>query len=367
MTACSHWRPYCIIIGNKDPKRSMQTKQRNDAENDVAVLLVFFSRTETLRRTFDAIRQARPTRLYLYQDGPRNEAEAERTKEARSIVADEQIDWTCDVRRNYHTKNSGAWASAYDAYQWAFSLHDKCIVLEDDSTPAVSFIRFCTELLHRYEHDERIWMICGFNHEEQTDAPYDYLFTTVFSSWGWASWRRVVSQWDAHYTVLDDRFDCHQLEASVANRREGWKEMVRKMRKHREAGVPVYETVFWSAITLGSGLTIIPTRNLIQNTGVSAASAHYRAPLQTLPKSMQRLLTMPAHELQFPLRHPRYVIENVEYKKRVFRIMAWEHPWIKMGRSVEELCRNLRYGGLKDIGKAVVRRAKKLTGHYDYL
>lgn len=345
----------------------MQTKQLPPAENDVAVLLVFFTRTETLQRTFKAIRQARPTHLFLYQDGPRDEAEAAKTEAAQRIVADQQIDWQCDVRRSYHTTNSGAWASAYDAYQWAFRLHDKCIVLEDDSTPAVSFIRFCTEMLHCYEHDERIAMICGFNHEEQTDAPYDYLFTTVFSVWGWASWRRVVSRWDANYSVLNDKFDLHQLEAYVANRRQGWKEMIKKMRKHHAAGVPVYETVFWSTITLGSGLTIIPTRNMIQNTAVSEESAHFQASLQTLPKRMQQLLTMPAHELTFPLRHPRFVIENVAYKKRVFRIMAWEHPWLKIGRSMEELYRNLRYGSIKNIWKSIVHRAKKLTGRYDYL
>jgi hypothetical protein len=39
------------------------------AENDVAVLLIFFTRQETLQRTFDAIKKARPSHLLLYQDG----------------------------------------------------------------------------------------------------------------------------------------------------------------------------------------------------------------------------------------------------------------------------------------------------------
>ena len=167
--------------------------------------------------------------------------------------------------------------------------------------------------------------------------------------------------------MLDDSFNRRQLEAYVANRRQGWPSMLKAMAKHRAAGVPVYETVFWSAITLGSALTIVPTRNMIQNTAASAESAHYRASLRTLPRRMQRLLTMPAHELAFPLRHPRYVIENVEYKQRVFRIMAWEHPWVKVGRSVEELYRNIRYADVRNICRAVAHRVRKLTGRYDYL
>ena len=166
--------------------------------------------------------------------------------------------------------------------------------------------------------------------------------------------------------MLDDAFNLHQLEACLDNRRQGWKEMIKVMRKRQTLPVPFYETVFWSAITLNNGLTIVPTRNMIQNTAVSADAAHYNVPLKTLPRRIQQLLTMPAHDVTFPLRHPRYVIENVEYKKRVFRIMAWEHPWIKVGRSLEELYRNLRYGNFSHIRSSIVQRIRKMTGHCDY-
>ena len=209
-------------------------------------------------------------------------------------------------------------------------------------------------------------MIAGFNHEEQTDAPYDYLFTTAFSIWGWASWRRVFERCEVGYPIADDAFNMHQLEAYVANRHEGGKEMLKKLYKHKASGNPIYETLIWTACTLNSGLTIVPTKNLIHNTAVSEESAHFQSSLNTLPKAMQRLLTMPSHELQWPLRHPKYVIENVEYKRRIYRIMAWGHPWVKIGRSIEELIRNLRYGNMKQIREAVKHRISKLTGRYDY-
>ena len=339
---------------------------KHPAENEVAVLLIFFTRTETLKRTFDVIRRSRPSQLFLYQDGPRNDDDARKLAAARQIVDDSQIDWECRVERSYHTENSGAWASNYKAQRWAFTLADKCIVIEDDSTPSATFIPFCREMLDRYEHDQRITMIAGFNHEELTDAPYDYLFTTVFSIWGWASWRRVVSQWEEDYPVAGDAFNRHQLEAYVANRHEGGNEMLKKLLKHKLAGSPIYETVFWSACVLNSGLTIVPTCNMISNTAVSNESAHFQSSLKTLPKAMQRLLTLPSHDVQFPLRHPKYVIENVEYKQRVYRIMAWGHPWVKMGRSLEELYRNLRYANFGQIKHALVHRFNKLTGRYNY-
>ena len=263
----------------------MEEIKKYPAQNDVAVLLIIFSRTETLKRTFGAIRQCRPSRLFIYQDGPRNDQEALKLEAARQIVDDSKIDWECDVQRSYHNENSGAWLSNHKAQTWAFSLADKVIVLEDDSTPSLSFIPFCKEMLDRYEHDERITMIAGFNHEEQTDAPYDYLFTTAFSIWGWASWRRVFERCEVGYPIADDAFNMHQLEAYVANRREGGKEMLKKLYKHKASDNPIYETLIWTACTLNSGLTIVPTKNLIHNTAVSEESAHFQSSLNTLPKA----------------------------------------------------------------------------------
>ncbi len=54
-------------------------------------------------------------------------------------------------------------------------------------------------MLDKYEQDTRITMIAGFNNEEITpDVPYDYFFASTFSIWGWASWKRVIDQWDEH-------------------------------------------------------------------------------------------------------------------------------------------------------------------------
>lgn len=343
----------------------MMTKYQ--AQNDVAVLLILFTRTETLSRTFEVIRRARPSRLFLYQDGPRNEEDRQKLEAARQIVSDDKIDWECQVERNYHTENSGAWASNYQAQRWAFSLADKCIVIEDDSTPSDSFIPFCCEMLNRYENDTRITMIAGFNHEGITqNVPYDYLFTSVFSIWGWASWRRVVGNWEGDYPVVNDAFNMHQIEALVKEH-QGYQEMLKKLRKHQAGGKPIYETVYWSYNILNSGLAIVPTRNMISNTAISSESAHFQNSLKTLPRQQRRLLTLESYDVDFPLRHPKYVIENVEYKQRVYHMMAWGHPWIKIGRSIEELFLNLRYGQFGQIRSAIVNRYKKLTGKWNYV
>lgn len=42
-----------------------------DAQIDIAVLLIFFNRPSKIREVFNAVKNAKPSRLYLYQDGGR--------------------------------------------------------------------------------------------------------------------------------------------------------------------------------------------------------------------------------------------------------------------------------------------------------
>ena len=40
---------------------------------DVPVLILFFNRPQQLSQVFEQVKKARPSRLFLYQDGARNE------------------------------------------------------------------------------------------------------------------------------------------------------------------------------------------------------------------------------------------------------------------------------------------------------
>ena len=290
---------------------------------DVSVLILFFNRPDQLSKVFEQVRLARPARLFLYQDGPRGERDLAGIEACRRVV--EQVDWECEVHKMYQEKNYGCDPSEYLSQKWAFSHVDKCIVLEDDDVPDLSFFPFCKELLDRYENDQRITLISGFNHEEHTTDCGDdsYFFTSHFSIWGWASWRRVVDQWDEHYTF------------------------------------PYYETIFESCMRLSSGLAIMPRDNLVNNLGVTTDSTHFAGTTATLPRAYRRIFTMGRHPMQFPLHHPRHVIEHVAFRQRVYRILAWNHPWIKVGRSFEELWLNLRHGEFGIIRKAIGNRIRK--------
>lgn len=332
-------------------------------KTDIAVLILFFNRPETLKLMFEEVKKARPSHLFLYQDGARDERDRAGMEASRQIVADENIGWECDVHRLYRTKNYGCDPSNYMSQKWAFSIVDKCIVLEDDDTPSQSFFPFCKEMLDRYENDDRISMISGTNYDETTPGmPCDYLFTTAFSINGWATWRRVVDQWDEHYGFLDDEYATRLLGSLIRERRYQHN-FLRFCRYHRSLGKAYYETILHAAIFLNSGLSIVPRVNMINNAGASGEGVHLSGSNRDLPKAYRRIFTMGRYELNFPLKHPRYVIEDVEYKNRMFKTMAWGHPFIKAARSLEELWLNLVHGNFGRIASAVANRFRIMTGH----
>ncbi len=333
---------------------------KHPAQIDIAVLMLFFNRPEPLEQVFEQVRKARPSRLFLYQDGPRGPQDMPGIEACRKVVS--QIDWECRVEQHYCTVNQGCDPSEYLAQKWAFSMADKVIVLEDDDVPSQSFFPFCKEMLDRYENDPRVTMISGFNIDEETpDVPHDYFFTSAFSIWGWASWRRVVDQWDGEYNFIKDPFTVQELENLVRDRNLR-SDFMTMLRHHAASGKPYYESIFWAHMLMNNGLAIMPAKNLICNVGATANSTHFSTELATMPARLRRIFTMPRFELAFPLRHPAHVMEHTAYRNRLYRVNAWNHPWIKISYSLEELWLNLKMGRFSAITTALSRRLRKWIG-----
>lgn len=333
---------------------------------DISVLILFFNRPEPLKEVFEQVRLARPTRLFLYQDGPRSNADMHGIEACRYVVS--KIDWECEVHQNYQTINAGCDPSEFLAQKWAFSLTDKCIVLEDDDVPSQSFFPFCKEMLDRYENDERITMIAGFNTDEDS-TPYfassastpSYFFTRAFSIWGWASWARVINNWDGTYDFVKnvDKWNVLQQKSKQYRQR---KEMISLCRQHAQIGKEYYETIFWAYMTIHDGLAIMPTVNMINNIGLTEGT-HYATQLQLMPRRLRKQFEMERHNLDFPLKHPVKIEECPAYQERYYLLNAWNNPWRKIQYSLEELLLNLQKGNFANIKKAMIARIKKTFTH----
>jgi hypothetical protein len=121
-------------------------------------------------------------------------------------------------------------------------------------------------------------------------------------------------------------------------------------------------------LLLSNGLAIVPRKNMINNLGATADSTHFGGSLKTMPRGYRRIFTMKRFE--FPeghsIVHSPYIIEHVAYRHRAYRIMGWMCPMVKIGRSIEELLLNLRYGNFRFILTSIRNRINKWMGKEAY-
>lgn len=314
---------------------------------DVPVLIIFFSRSSTLQKVFDSIREVRPSVLLLWQDGPRNMSDNQGIFECRKIF--ENIDWNCKVFRNYHENNMGCDPSTFRAQKWAFSIVDKCIILEDDMVPSKTFYSYCKELLDKYEYDERVNMICGVNHLGIAEfCPNDYLFS-YYGSGAWASWKRVSDTWDSTYSFLDNDYYMNNLRRKMPDL---YKVSYKIALNRRRTGYEWWETIVGFNSYLNNRLAIIPKYNLVSNIGVTEGATHGSS-LRLMNRRVRALFFMKSFDLSFPLNHPEYIVPDYTYMDRLSKINCVGRPLRAFYRKLEYLLKCIFYGELL---KAVKRK-----------
>lgn len=325
---------------------------------DVAVLILFFNRPKMLERVFEQVRIAKPARLYLYQDGARDNRPDDimNITKCREIV--ENIDWECEVHRNYSEVNNGCDPSEYLAQKWMFETEEMGIVLEDDDVPSQSFFLFCKELLEKYRYDERINMICGMNNLETYVCPYDYVFTTSETITGWASWKRVIDEWSPRVEFVDNPYYIKKY-IDLFSKTFNAEANINKYKKQNEEGIAYYESILSTSAKMNSRLNIVPSKNLISNIGNEGESTHGGSSLEMLPKGIRRIFNMKTYEYQFPLKHPPYVIEDVDFRNKLYRVMAVGHPVVSAWRHLESIMLRIKGGEGKTVIQNLKRRFRK--------
>jgi hypothetical protein len=130
---------------------------------------------------------------------------------------------------------------------------------------------------------------------------------------------------------------------------------INTLRRHQYAGKAYYETILGSSMHLNHRLNIVPAKNMITNIGVTANATHSVSDIRMLPKGVQRIFNMPAYELEFPIKHPPYVIEDKEFKERIDRVMGKGHPLIRYYRKGASILRRLKYKDYKGLKKSLLR------------
>lgn len=231
------------------------------------VLLLVFNRPDYTRRVFESIRKAKPARLYIASDGPRNGKEGEEVlvQECRKIA--QQVDWNCDVKTLFRDKNLGSGAGVYESINWFFEQEEQGIILEDDCLPNQSYFTFSEEMLNRYRNNEQIMLVSGSNYLlGLINIAESYYFSQVPATWGWATWRRAwkymnfeMKHYNEHIKDFPEVSKMWQPHWDSIKNGSGVKD--------------AWDFQWYYSIYEQKGLCIHPNVNLVENIGFDAVNA----------------------------------------------------------------------------------------------
>ena len=269
------------------------------------VAFIIFKRPETTEQVFETIRQAKPPKLLVIADGPREDrlGEAEECAATRSII--ERVDWDCEVIKNYSEINLGCGLRVSSGLDWVFSQVEEAIILEDDCLPDPSFFRFCEELLERYRYDQRILAISGQNVQFGRKRTEDsYYFSRYTFCWGWASWRRAWQYYDFTMKLWPEVRDGGWLQDILGDVKavQVWTKVFQAM-YDGEIDTWDYQWIFTCFIQ--GCLGVVSNVNLVSNIGHGVGGTHTGS--ETSPFG-----NIPAEAVSFPLRHPKLVVRNCQ-------------------------------------------------------
>jgi len=236
----------------------------------VPVLIIGFNRPDVIKQSFEYIRKARPEKLYVAIDGPRNGVaeDVDLINKVRSVV--QNIDWQCEKYYKFNETNQGAELTVSSAIFWVLNNEKYVIVLEDDIIAPLSFLKFAQEMLIKYEHEAQIATVTGSNF---TPIPVpdnaDYFFAKYGHSWGWATWKRAWDGFDINAEIHKDHLKKSFLGncCNSSDEVRYYQRLFRAMRK-KGIGNNTWDSVGLYRHRINGLLSIIPRVNLTSNIGV---------------------------------------------------------------------------------------------------
>jgi hypothetical protein len=279
---------------------------------NTAVLFLVFNRPDTTKQVFEAIKQAKPPKLYIAADGPRDtrEGEGAKCREVRTII-DKGIDWDCQVHRLYREKNLGCKVAVSSAIDWFFENVEEGIILEDDCLPSQSFFWFCEELLDKYKDDMRVGQISGFNYGYSDDTlKYDYFFSKYPMIWGWASWRNRWVNYDLRMLDFEEFVETNQMSL-MFNQKHELEKRKRNFYDVKDGKIDTWDYQWSFTLYKNKQFSIIPKDNFVLNLGFGGEGTHTKGK-SSFSNIQQKEMSSINHD-------PKYIFEIVAFYNLINR------------------------------------------------
>ncbi|MCK5460339.1 glycosyltransferase family 2 protein [Candidatus Parcubacteria bacterium] len=275
----------------------------------VPIAFIIFNRPDLTQKVFNEIRKAKPKQLFVIADGTKNDEEWKLCNQARDII--NQVDWDCEVSKNYSDKNLGCKMRVSSGIDWFFDNVEEGIILEDDCIPNQTFFKYCQELLKKYDDDARIMHITGTNLQfGKKRGNASYYFSIYNHCWGWATWKRAWKHFDVEMKTFPE-FKKQNGIKNIFNKKNEQKYWIDIFQKVYDEKINSWAYIWTYTCWLQKGITCLPNVNLISNIGFGQNSTHTN-------NKNHKAANITTKNLTLPLIHPEIISPNKKADKFTF-------------------------------------------------
>lgn len=256
------------------------------------IALFVYNRPDHTRRTLIHLQKnslADESRLYIFCDAPKTDADKDKVNEVREIAKETTGFKSVKVILRDH--NLGLAESIISGVTQLVYEYGKVIVFEDDLLSSPYTLQYFNEALTRYANEEQVMHIGAYMYNlKEKDLPESFFYRAA-SSWGWATWARAWNNFEPDIDKLIAQFDTLDIiKFSIEGKMNFWKQVQEfKAGKNNSWAIRWYASIF-----LKGGLTLNPARSLINNIGHDGTGVHSnRESMYDVHISQQPVKTFP--------------------------------------------------------------------------
>ncbi|QOT80681.1 sugar transferase [Cupriavidus basilensis] len=303
----------------------------NKSQKSLAPIVLFvFARPDHTKRTLEALAAndlAEDSDLIIYSDAARNQLQFDAVNEVRLLA--KATTGFRSVTLIERQSNYGLAKNIIEGVTEACARYERVIVLEDDHVTSSRFLTFMNLALDRYQADERVWHVSGWNYPIDPGALGDAFFLRVMNCWGWGTWKDRWQHFEKNTEKLISEFDEKMIrDFDLNGSGVFWSQVILNL----ENKIDTWAIYWYATIFKNGGLCLNPSVSYLDNIGHDGSGTHGSRAGRTYSTSLS---TNPAPNLPVDIAESELGIERIfEYyqsirPKLARRIASKAHAFFK--------------------------------------
>lgn len=274
------------------------------------ILILVYNRSKYINKLLEILRKLNAQNIYVSFDGAKKHKEdVNKCKEVTRSI--NNINWKCNLYKNFLNKNYGCKLGVSKGLDWFFSKVKQGIIIEDDCIPSQDFFYFCEWSLNTYKHDKRVGGITGNNFlNNKVKLKDSFYYSKYAHCWGWATWRRTWKNYDKSVKFWENFKLSEKWEYFFLNHREKkyWEKIFNNVVNY---SLDSWAYPWMLCIWKNEQLIITPKKNLVLNIGFNKDATHTNSKIHNFYYKVSKL--------KKPYVAPKKIIVNERADNYVFR------------------------------------------------